>query len=90
LIRNTPLEETLGALDALVRQGKAIYAGISSYAEPQFSAALQVVRARNLAPITIHQPRYSLLDRNAESDVLPTAGKEGVGVIGFHRWRRGC
>jgi L-glyceraldehyde 3-phosphate reductase len=80
---DTPLEETLGALDTLVRQGKAIYAGISSYAEPQFSAALQVVRAHNWAPITIHQPRYSLLDRKAENDVLPTAGKEGVGVIGF-------
>ena len=80
---DTPLEETLGALDTLVRQGKAIYAGISSYAEPQFSAALEVVRARNLAPITIHQPRYSMLDRNAESDVLPIAGNAGIGVIGF-------
>src|SRR6185369_846970 len=80
---DTPLEETLGALDTLVRQGKAIYAGISSYAEPHFSAALQVVRARNWAPVTIHQPRYSMLDRSAESDVLPTAGREGVGVIGF-------
>ena len=80
---DTPLEETLGALDTLVRQGKAIYAGISSYAEPQFSAALQVVRTRNLAPITIHQPRYSMLDRNAENDVLPIAGNAGIGVIGF-------
>jgi len=80
---DTPLEETLGALDTLVRQGKAIYTGISSYAGPQFSAALQAVHARNWAPITIHQPRYSMLDRGAESEVLPTAGKEGVGVIGF-------
>ncbi|HSE11227.1 MAG TPA: aldo/keto reductase [Rudaea sp.] len=79
----TPLEETLGALDTLVRQGKAIYAGISNYAEPHFSAALRVVRERNWAPITIHQPRYSMLDRGAERDVLPTAGREGVGVIGF-------
>lgn len=80
---HTPLDETLGALDTLVRQGKAIYAGISSYAEPHFTAALQVVRARGWAPVTIHQPRYSMLDRSAESDVLPTAAKEGVGVIGF-------
>ena len=80
---DTPLEETLGALDTLVRHGKAIYAGISSYAEPHFSAALQVVGARNWAPITIHQPRYSLLERNAENEVLPTAGEQGVGVIGF-------
>lgn len=80
---DTPLEETLGALDTLVRQGKAIYAGISSYADPQFTDALRVVRERNWAPITIHQPRYSMLDRSAEREVLPTAGREGVGVIAF-------
>jgi L-glyceraldehyde 3-phosphate reductase len=80
---DTPLDETLGALDTLVRQGKAIYAGISSYAEPHFSNALSIVGARNWAPITIHQPRYSMLDRGAESDVLPTAAASGVGVIGF-------
>jgi len=79
----TPLEETLGALDTLVRQGKAIYAGISSYAGPQFEDALRIVRERNWAPVTIHQPRYSMLDRAAEHDVLPIAGREGVGVIGF-------
>jgi L-glyceraldehyde 3-phosphate reductase len=80
---DTPLEETLGALETLVRQGKALYAGISSYADPQFSDALRIVRERNWAPITIHQPRYSMLDRSAEREVLPTAGREGVGVIGF-------
>jgi L-glyceraldehyde 3-phosphate reductase len=80
---DTRLEETMGALDTLVRQGKAIYAGISSYAGPQFNEALRIVRAREWAPITIHQPRYSILDRGAEHEVLPTAGKEGVGVIGF-------
>ncbi len=80
---DAPLEETLGALDTLVRQGKAIYAGISSYREPQFSDALGIVGTRNWAPITIHQPRYSMLDRAAEEDVLPTAGRQGVGVIGF-------
>ena len=79
----TPLEETLGALETLVRQGKAIYAGISSYADPHFSDALRIVRERNWVPITIHQPRYSMLDRAAERDVLPTAGREGVGAIGF-------
>jgi L-glyceraldehyde 3-phosphate reductase len=79
----TPLEETMGALETLVRQGKAIYAGISSYAGPQFNEALRIVRTRNWAPVTIHQPRYSLLDRGAEHEVLPTAGKEGVGVVGF-------
>jgi L-glyceraldehyde 3-phosphate reductase len=79
----TPLEETLGALDTLVRDGKALYAGISSYAAPQFDAALRTVRERDWAPITIHQPRYSMLDRDAEHEVLPIAGREGVGVIGF-------
>ena len=80
---DTPLEETLGALDTLVRQGKAIYAGISSYPEPNFSDALRIAGARNFAPVTIHQPRYSMLDRAAERDVLPTAARAGVGVIGF-------
>jgi len=80
---DTPLDETLGALETLVRQGKAIYAGISSYAAPQFEDALRIVRERHWAPITIHQPRYSMLDRDAEREVLPIAGREGVGVIGF-------
>jgi L-glyceraldehyde 3-phosphate reductase len=80
---DTPLDETLGALDTLVRQGKAIYAGISNYADPHFTHAVDVVRERNLAPITIHQARYSMLDRKSEQQVLPTAGREGIGVIGF-------
>ena len=80
---DTPLEETLGALDALVRQGKALYAGISSYPDPHFSDALRIVREHDWAPVTIHQPRYSMLDRSAEREVLPTAARQGVGVIGF-------
>jgi L-glyceraldehyde 3-phosphate reductase len=80
---DTPLEETLGALETLVRQGKALYAGISSYPDPHFSDALRIVREHDWAPITVHQPRYSMLDRSAEREVLPTAAREGVGVIGF-------
>jgi L-glyceraldehyde 3-phosphate reductase len=80
---DTPLEEILGALETLVRQGKTLYAGISSYAEPHFTEAVQLMRERNWSPITIHQPRYSMLDRSAEREVLPTAGREGIGVIGF-------
>ena len=80
---DTPLEETLGALDTLVRQGKAIYAGISNYVDPHFARAVQVMRERRWAPITIHQARYSMLDRNAEQEVLATAGDDGVGVVGF-------
>jgi L-glyceraldehyde 3-phosphate reductase len=80
---DTPLDETLGALNTLVRQGKAIYAGISNYADPHFTHAVNVVRERDFAPITIHQACYSMLDRKPEVQVLPTAGREGIGVIGF-------
>jgi L-glyceraldehyde 3-phosphate reductase len=80
---DTPIEETMGALETLVRQGKAIYAGISNYADPHFSRAVHTMRERAWAPITIHQPCYNMLNRAPEREVLPTAGREGVGVIGF-------
>lgn len=80
---HTPLEETIGALDHLVRQGKALYAGVSNYADPAFSRAVDLAKSRSWAPITIHQPYYNLLGRQAEHEVLPTAGREGVGVIAF-------
>ena len=80
---DTPLEETMGALETLVRQGKAIYAGISNYADPHFTHAVNVMRERSWPPITIHQARYSMLDRTCEHEVLPTAGREGIGVVGF-------
>lgn len=80
---DTPIEETMGALETLVRQGKALYAGISNYADPHFSRAIHTMRERAWAPITIHQPCYNMLNRAPEREVLPTAGREGVGVIGF-------
>lgn len=80
---DTPLDETLGALDTLVRQGKALYAGISSYAGPHFDAALRTVREHSWAPILVNQVSYSLLNRDPEHDVLATAAAEGVGVIAF-------
>ena len=80
---HTPLDETMGALETLVRQGKALYAGISSYADPHFTRAVDLVTARGWAPITIHQPHYHLLARQAEQEVLPTAAHAGVGVIAF-------
>jgi L-glyceraldehyde 3-phosphate reductase len=83
LDRETPLEETMGALETLVRQGKALYAGVSNYPDPWFSDSIRIMRERGWAPITIHQPCYSMLRRAPESEVLPTAGREGVGVIGF-------
>lgn len=67
----------------LVRQGKALYAGISSYPDPWFSRTLRLVERERLAPITIHQPHYHMLARSAEREVLPTAGRKGVGVIAF-------
>ena len=79
----TPLEETMGALDTLVRQGKALYAGVSSYTGAQFEAALEVVRRNNLAPITIHQPYYNMLGRTVEADLLPHTDRAAVGVIAF-------
>lgn len=80
---HTPLEETIGALEHIVRQGKALYAGVSKYTNPRFSEAVALTQKRGWAPITIHQPRYHLFERDVEQSVLPTAEKEGVGVIVF-------
>ena len=80
---DTPLEETLGALETLVRQGKTLYAGISSYFGAQFDDALRTVREQSWAPILVNQVSYSLLNRTPERDVLATAAGEGVGVIAF-------
>lgn len=79
----TPLEETMGALDTLVRQGKALYVGVSSYSGAQFDAAVEVVRRDRLAPITIHQPYYNMLGRTVETDLLPHTDQAAVGVIAF-------
>ena len=80
---DTPLEETMGALETLVRQGKALYAGVSNYAGPDFTRALRVMREHDWAPVTLHQFRYSMLDRHAEHEVLPGAEREGIGAIAF-------
>jgi len=80
---DTPLEETLGALETLVRQGKALYAGVSNYAGADFTRAVQLMRERQWAPITLHQFRYSLLDREPEAEVLAAAERESVGTIAF-------
>jgi L-glyceraldehyde 3-phosphate reductase len=79
----TPLEETMGALDTLVRQGKALYVGVSSYTGAELEAALAVVARDRLAPVTIHQPYYNLLGRTIETDLLPHTDRAGVGVIAF-------
>jgi L-glyceraldehyde 3-phosphate reductase len=79
---DTPLEETLGAVDTAVRQGKALYAGISSYSGARTEEAVQILR-RLGTPLLIHQPSYSLLNRWIEEDLLDVLGREGVGCIAF-------
>jgi len=80
---NTPLEETLSALDLIVRQGKALYAGVSNYRGAFYVQAEELVRQRHWTPITIHQPNYSLLDRWIEKDLLPYTKTYHTGVIVF-------
>jgi L-glyceraldehyde 3-phosphate reductase len=79
---DTPLEETLGALDTAVRQGKALYAGISSYSADDTAAAALVLRELG-TPLLIHQPSYSMLNRWIEPDLLDTLEREGAGCIVF-------
>ena len=79
---DTPLEETLGAVDTAVKQGKALYAGISSYSGPRTTEAVQIFRELG-TPLLIHQPSYSLLNRWIEEDLLDVLGEEGVGCIVF-------
>jgi L-glyceraldehyde 3-phosphate reductase len=79
----TPLEETMGALDAAVRQGKALYVGVSSYNSQRTREACAILR-RLGTPCLIHQPSYSLLNRWVETDgLLDTLDEEGVGSIAF-------
>ncbi len=78
----TPLEETLGALHSAVRQGKALYAGISSYSAAKTREAAGILRELG-TPLLIHQPSYSMLNRWIEPDLLTALGQLGVGCIGF-------
>jgi L-glyceraldehyde 3-phosphate reductase len=79
---DTPLEETLGALDSAVRQGKALYAGVSSYSGERTTESVRILRELG-TPLLIHQPSYSLLNRWIEADLLDVLGREGVGCIAF-------
>jgi L-glyceraldehyde 3-phosphate reductase len=78
----TPLEETMGALATAVHQGKALYAGISSYSAEHTRTAAELLRELG-APLLIHQPSYSMLNRWIEPELLDTLGELGVGCIGF-------
>jgi len=78
----TPLEETMGTLDLIVRQGKALYVGISSYSASETEAAIAVLN-RLGTPCLIHQPKYSMFDRWVEGGLLNVLGDNGVGCIPF-------
>jgi L-glyceraldehyde 3-phosphate reductase len=78
----TPLEETMGAVDSAVRQGKALYAGISSYSASRTAKAAVIMRELG-TPLLIHQPSYSLLNRWIEPELLDTLAAEGIGCIVF-------
>lgn len=84
----TPIEESMGALDALVRQGKALYVGLSSYSPDETRRACAVLRALG-TPCVIHQPKYSLLVRDVENGLLDTLADEGVGCIAFSSLAQG-
>ena len=76
----TPLEETMGALDSIVRSGRALYVGISSYTAEQTSQAAAILRDLG-TPCLIHQPRYNMLDRWIEDGLLDVLNTEGIGCI---------
>ena len=79
---DTPLEETMGALDTAVRQGKALYVGISSYSAERTREAAAILRELG-TPLLIHQPSYSMLNRWIEADLLDVLGEVGTGCIVF-------
>lgn len=79
----TPLEESLGAIDQLIRQGKVLYGGVSSFSGAHFADAVRIGAAHGFNPITIHQPAYNMLNRKVEWDLLPQTERAGTGVIAF-------
>jgi L-glyceraldehyde 3-phosphate reductase len=79
---DTPLEETMGALDTAVRQGKALYVGVSSYSAAKTAEAYAILRELG-TPLVIHQPSYSMLNRWIEDALLDTLGELGIGCIVF-------
>ena len=79
---DTPLEETMGTLDLMVRQGKALYVGISNYEPERAAEAFKILKYLG-TPCLIHQPRYSMMDRWVEDGLLDLIEKEGIGSIAF-------
>jgi L-glyceraldehyde 3-phosphate reductase len=85
---DTPLEETMKALDLIVRQGKALYVGVSSYSALETKKAIDILNSLG-TPLLIHQPKYSILDRWVENGLLEVLGKNKVGCITFSSLAQG-
>lgn len=85
---DTPLEETMGALDSAVRQGKALYVGLSNYSPEQTREAARILKDLG-TPLLIHQPRYSMLDRRVEDGLLTVLDELGVGSIAYSPLEQG-
>lgn len=85
---DTPLEETMGALDTAVRQGKALYAGLSNYSAEETREAAAILKDLG-TPLLIHQPRYSMLDRRPEGGLLTALDELGVGSIAYSPLEQG-
>jgi L-glyceraldehyde 3-phosphate reductase len=86
---DTPLEETMGALDSAVRQGKALYAGISSYS-PEHTREAATILERLGTPLVIHQPSYSMLNRWIEAELRTCWARRASAASPSPRSRRGC
>lgn len=84
----TPLEETMGALDQIVRQGKALYVGVSQYSPEDTSRAYEILKKQG-TPFLIHQPRYNMMDRWVENGLLDTLERVGIGSIVFSPLEQG-
>jgi L-glyceraldehyde 3-phosphate reductase len=85
---DTPMEETMSALDLMVRQGKALYVGISSYSPEESKKAIDILNDLG-TPCLIHQPQYSMFNRWIEDGLLDVLGEEGVGCITFSSLAQG-
>ncbi len=85
---DTPLEETMSALDLMVRQGKTLYVGISSYSPSETENAYAILKELG-TPLLIHQPKYSLLERSIEDGLTEVLGKNGIGCITFSSLAQG-
>lgn len=85
---DTPIEETVAALDFLVRSGRALYVGVSSYS-PELTRRAQAIARELGTPLTIHQPSYSMFNRWIEDELLGTCSNEGMGIIAFSALAQG-